>query len=80
MNANDNLERGIADVYHAEAPHRAPDWVLANALETIESTPQRRVLIRVPWRFPDMNNTFAKATLDARSNSMPLDTPQGIFR
>ena len=65
MNANDNLERGIADVYHAEAPHRAPDWVLANALETIESTPQRRVLIRVPWRFPDMNNTFAKVAIAA---------------
>ena len=65
MNANDNLERGIADVYHAEAPHRAPDWVLANALETIESTPQRRVLMRVPWRFPDMNNTFAKVAIAA---------------
>ena len=65
MNANDNLERGIADTYHAEAPHRAPDWVLANALETIESTPQRRVLIRVPWRFPDMNNTFAKVAIAA---------------
>ena len=65
MNANDNLEREIADAYHAEAPHRAPDWVLANALETIESTPQRRVLIRVPWRFPDMNNTFAKLAIAA---------------
>ncbi len=51
MNANDNLERGIADVYEREAPKRAPDWVLAKALETIESTPQRRVLIRAPWRF-----------------------------
>lgn len=65
MNANDNLERGIADVYHAEAPRRAPDWVLANALEMIETTPQRRVLIRVPWRFPDMNTTFAKVAIAA---------------
>ena len=65
MNANDSLERGIADAYNAEAPHRAPDWVLANALETIESTPQRRVLIRVPWRFPDMNSTFAKVAIAA---------------
>ncbi len=65
MNANDSLERGIADAYHAEAPHRAPDWVLANALETIESTPQRRVLVRVPWRFPDMNGTFAKVAIAA---------------
>jgi hypothetical protein len=37
MNANDSLERGIADVYEREAPQRAPDWVLATALETIES-------------------------------------------
>ena len=65
MKANDSLERGIADVYHAEAPQRAPDWVLANALETIESTPQRRALIRVPWRFPDMNSTFAKVAIAA---------------
>jgi hypothetical protein len=65
MNANDSLERGIADAYNAEAPQRAPDWVLANALETIESTPQRRALIRVPWRFPDMNNTFAKVAIAA---------------
>ncbi|KAI8822985.1 uncharacterized protein EV422DRAFT_494507 [Fimicolochytrium jonesii] len=27
-----------------------------------------------------LNNTFAKATFDERTNSMPLDTPQGIFR
>jgi hypothetical protein len=65
MNANDSLERGIADVYNAEAPQRAPDWVLATALETIESTPQRRALIRSPWRFPDMNNTFAKMAIAA---------------
>ena len=64
MNANDSLERGVADVYEREAPKRAPDWVLASALETIESTPQRRVLIRVPWRFPDMN-TLAKVALAA---------------
>jgi hypothetical protein len=64
MNANDSLERGIADVYEREAPQRAPDWVLATALETIESTPQRRVLLRVPWRFPHMN-TFAKVAIAA---------------
>jgi hypothetical protein len=64
MNANDNLERGIADVYEREAPKRAPDWVLAKALETIESTPQRRVLIRAPWRFPPMN-TVAKVAIAA---------------
>lgn len=64
MNANDNLDRGIADVYEREAPQRAPDWVLAGALDTIESTPQRRVLIRVPWRLPVMN-TFAKVAVAA---------------
>ena len=64
MNANDSLERGIADVYEREAPRRAPDWVLTTVLETIESTPQRRVLIPAPWRFHHMN-TFAKAALAA---------------
>jgi len=64
MNANDSLERGIADAYEREAPPRAPDWVLATALETIESTPQRRVLLRAPWRFPHMN-TFAKVAIAA---------------
>jgi hypothetical protein len=59
MNANDSLERGIVDAYEREAPKRAPDWVLASALETIESTPQRRALIPAPWRFRNMN-TFAK--------------------
>ncbi len=56
MTANDSLERRIADHYAAEATPRAPDWLLASTLKTIEDTPQRRVLIRVPWRFPHMNN------------------------
>ena len=64
MNANDSLERGIADVYEREAPSRAPDWVLASILDAIEATPQRRVLIPVPWRFRHMN-TFAKVALAA---------------
>ena len=64
MNANDNLERGIADVYEREAPKRAPDWVLASALDAIEVTPQRRVLVPAPWRFTDMN-TFAKVAIAA---------------
>jgi len=64
MSANDDLERGIADVYERDAPTRAPDWVLASALDTIESTPQRRVLIGVPWRLPDMNS-FAKLAIAA---------------
>jgi hypothetical protein len=64
MNANDNLERGIADVYEHEAPGRAPDWVLASVLDAIDTTPQRRVLIPVPWRFPRMNS-FAKLAIAA---------------
>jgi hypothetical protein len=59
MNANDDLERRIADFYETEAPRRAPDWVLGQALSTIDNTQQRRVLVRVPWRFPKMNS-FAK--------------------
>jgi hypothetical protein len=59
MNANDDLERRIADFYETEAPRRAPDWVLGQALSTIDTTKQRRVLIRVPWRVPPMNS-FAK--------------------
>jgi hypothetical protein len=38
--------------------------VLRSALETIETTPQRRPVIRVPWRFPPMN-TFAKVAIAA---------------
>ena len=57
MNANDDLERRIADFYETEAPPRAPDWVLGQALSTIDTTKQRRVLIHVPWRFPPMNSS-----------------------
>src|SRR5215207_9912606 len=59
MNARSDLERRLASFYEAEAPKRAPDRVLATALDTIESTPQRRSIIRAPWRFPDMNR-YAK--------------------
>jgi hypothetical protein len=64
MNANDSLERGIADVYERDAPSRAPDWVLASILDAIDETPQRRGLIPAPWRFRYMN-TFAKAAIAA---------------
>jgi hypothetical protein len=64
MNVNRDLERQLADFYESEAPPRAPDWVLRSALETIDSTQQRRVVIRVPWRFPHMN-TFAKVAVAA---------------
>jgi hypothetical protein len=55
MNANDDLDRRLADHYENEAPARAPDWVLRSALQTIDSTSQRRAVIDVPWRFPQMD-------------------------
>ena len=64
MNANDSLERGIADVYEREAPPRAPEWVLSSVLDAVETTPQRRVLIPAPWRFRHMN-TYAKVAIAA---------------
>jgi hypothetical protein len=65
MTANHDLERRLADHYEAEAPPAAPDWVLWDALATIDVTPQRRVFVRVPWRnFPTMN-TYAKLAVAA---------------
>jgi hypothetical protein len=64
MNADRDLERRIADFYSIEAPARAPDWVLHTTLETIDTTPQRRVIFRVPWRFPHMN-TLTKVAIAA---------------
>jgi hypothetical protein len=64
MNANDSLERRIADLYETEAPPRAPDWVLQSTLDTIDDTQQRRVVFRAPWRFPNMNS-FAKLAIAA---------------
>ena len=64
MNVNRDLERQLADFYESEAPPRAPDWVLRSALQTIDTTRQRRVVIRVPRRFPNMN-TVAKVAIAA---------------
>jgi hypothetical protein len=64
MTANHNLERRIAAFYATEAPPRAPDRVLATALESVDITPQRRALARVPWRTPDMT-TFARLAVAA---------------
>ena len=62
MNAPHDLERRLTDHYGAEAPRRAPDRVLHAALATIDTTRQRRVLIRAPWRYQTMN-TFARAAI-----------------
>lgn len=64
MNVNRDLERQLADFYESEAPPRAPDWVLRSALQAIDTTRQRRVVIRVPWRSTNMN-TFAKVAIAA---------------
>lgn len=62
MSANLDLERRLADFYATEAAQRAPDWVLESVLATIDTTPQRRALIRVPWRFQNMSS-FAKLAI-----------------
>lgn len=64
MSANHDLERRLADFYATEDPSRAPDWVLEAALAKINTTPQRRALVRMPWRFQNMN-TFAKVAVAA---------------
>ena len=64
MSRDLDLERRLADFYAAEVPPRVPDRVLGSALAQIDITQQRRVLIRVPWRFHDMN-TFAKLAIAA---------------
>ncbi|HEY5630180.1 MAG TPA: hypothetical protein VIR16_11780, partial [Candidatus Limnocylindrales bacterium] len=62
MNARPDLERRLTDFYHAEAPQQAPNRVLHAALASIETTHQRRALIRVPRRFQNMSN-FARAAV-----------------
>ena len=65
MTASHDLERRLADYYEAEAPPAAPAWVLGDSLATIDSTPQRRVFMRVPWRkFPTMN-TYSRLAVAA---------------
>jgi hypothetical protein len=64
VNGHHDLERRLADFYDAEAPRQAPDRILHAALATIDTTRQRRVLIRVPRRFQTMN-TFARAAVAA---------------
>jgi hypothetical protein len=64
MTDQHSLERRVADHFAAEAPTRAPDWVLGEVLTSIETTRQRRSLVRVPWRFQIMTN-FAKTAIAA---------------
>lgn len=54
----------IAEAYLADGPTVLADRVLDAALDEVHLTRQRRVLVRVPWRFPNMN-TFAKFAVAA---------------
>ena len=64
MTASHDLERRVAQFYAAEAPHRAPDRVLAQALATIDHTRQRRELGLVSRRSRTMN-IYAKLAVAA---------------
>jgi hypothetical protein len=63
MTAQHEVGRRLAEHLRREAPDRAPTWVLESALEIIETTPQRRGLLRLPWRFPSMNPFARYATI-----------------
>ena len=78
MNVSHDLERKIADLYASEAPSRAPDWVLKSTLAAVESTPQRRVIIRAPRRIRSMNKLalLAAAVLIAAVGAVGL----AVFR
>lgn len=52
MTITDDLERQIADYYQTEASPHAPNWLLTRALDVIDTTPQRRIGLGRPWRFP----------------------------
>lgn len=65
MTANKDLGRRLSDHYQAEAPPQAPDWVLGSTLATIDSTPQRRVLVRMPWKLSTTSTYFKVAVAAA---------------
>jgi len=54
----------IADAFLDQGPVVLPDRVFEAAFEEVHRTQQRRVLVRLPWRFPTMN-TFAKLAVAA---------------
>ena len=54
MTGRNDIER-LLGTFLAEGTDRVADRVIDAALDQIDHTPQRRAL-RVPWRFPDMNN------------------------
>ena len=56
MTDDRSIERA-ARSWIEQGPTTAPDHVVESALRRIQSTSQERDL-RVPWRFPDMNNSL----------------------
>ncbi len=64
MTHDNDFERRLADHFASEAPPRAPDGVLIEALSLIDSTRQRHVFVPVPRRFQTMSN-FAKVAAAA---------------
>jgi hypothetical protein len=64
MTAERDPGRRLAEHLRFEAQGRAPDWLLESTLAIIDTTPQRRGLRRLPWRFPIVN-TFAKLAVAA---------------
>lgn len=64
MNLDRDLDRRLTDLYASEANMRAPDRVLGATLQAVESTAQRRWLVRVPWQLPKPNR-YAKVAMAA---------------
>ena len=65
MNVDRDLDRRLTDLYASEADLRAPDRVLGATLTAIDTTPQRRWLVRVPWRLPKLNGYARLAVVAA---------------
>jgi len=62
MTAQHDTGRRLAEHLRLEDPGRAPDWLLESTLAIIETTPQRRRWLHLPWRFPIVN-MFAKLAI-----------------
>ncbi|HLA16604.1 MAG TPA: hypothetical protein VJZ72_06845, partial [Candidatus Limnocylindrales bacterium] len=63
MTQTRDIER-LLDTWLGDDGSTLPDRVIDASLAQIDTTPQRRVLIRVPWRNPFVNN-YAKMALTA---------------
>ena len=61
MNAPSDLELRLESHFVNEAPARAPDRVLASVVRYVQTTPQQRRAVRVPWRYSTMPGTLKLA-------------------